>query len=81
MIVVHDPLSALKILQQAQDDGQGSVKSVSRSRLPAYACEPHANQTVPTITIDGVLDLPDFVRVQEYVARQIQKSLEIGSAK
>lgn len=77
VMAVHDPLSALKILQKAQNDGHGSVKAVSRPRLPVDERGSHVNQTVPTTTIDGVLSMPDFARVQEYVARQIQRNVEI----
>ncbi|KAM4058919.1 protein-arginine deiminase (PAD) domain-containing protein [Hirsutella rhossiliensis] len=73
VMAVDDPLTALKMLKKAQQDGQGGVKAVSRPRFPTdptKAC-------YPADTIDQVINKTDFTSVQENSAKEIQRNIDI----
>ncbi|ATY62071.1 arginine deiminase [Cordyceps militaris] len=76
VMAVHDPVQALEILQKAQSEGHGGVKAVSRPVMPDDKLGTHGNGPLPNLTINALLDLPDFARVQQYVGRQIAKNVE-----
>ncbi|OAA62220.1 Protein-arginine deiminase [Cordyceps fumosorosea ARSEF 2679] len=78
VMAVHDPLQGLEILRKAQRDGHGADKALSRPPFPNDMLGTHAGPPpLPNTTVDGVLALPLFARVQEYVARQIEKNVEV----
>ncbi|PHH68328.1 hypothetical protein CDD82_636 [Ophiocordyceps australis] len=73
VMMVADPMAGLQVLRQAQRDGHGGLRAVSRKDMATddkAAC-------VPTSTIDEVLALENLTQVQEYCQGAIRRNVDI----
>ncbi|EGX88147.1 putative protein-arginine deiminase [Cordyceps militaris CM01] len=72
VMMVDDPLAGLEILQQAQKQGHGKVRAISRPKMPS-----DGSYCVPTNSIDDFLNLANFTEVQKYCDKNIKANIDI----
>ncbi|OAA58297.1 Protein-arginine deiminase [Cordyceps fumosorosea ARSEF 2679] len=73
VMMVDDALAGLAILQQAQKQGHGKVRAVSRPVVPGDA----PATCVPTSTIDDLLKMVNITDIQKYCDESIKTNIAI----
>ncbi|OAA76584.1 Protein-arginine deiminase [Akanthomyces lecanii RCEF 1005] len=73
VMMVDDPLAGLAILQQAQKNGNGEVRALSRERQP-YDWD---DTCLPKDTINDVLNRANFTEIQKYCDDNIKANIAI----
>lgn len=73
VIMIDDPLAGLELLKKASDAGHGGVQALSRPKLDSDS----DSWCLPEITLDEVLNLPNFTTMNEHAAERVNFNLEI----
>lgn len=73
VMMVDDPLAGLAILQQAQKNGNGDVRALSREKQPYD----EDDSCLPKDTINDVLNRAKFTEIQKYCDDNIKANIAI----
>ncbi|OAQ72042.1 protein-arginine deiminase [Pochonia chlamydosporia 170] len=72
IMTVGDPIAGMNLLKKAKADGHGKVLAMPRNHQ-SYDPE----NCLPSNTIDSVLGLPNFDRINQHCANRIKHNLDI----
>ncbi|KAI9159172.1 Protein-arginine deiminase type-1 [Paramyrothecium foliicola] len=72
VLIADDPLRGLELLQEAAANGQGAQRAFSRPKLPS-----DGRLCVPSLSVNQVLALDEFIDANEFAAERISANLDI----